>query len=127
MCGEVQKHLTLNYIPQNKKVSLKSQLNNVWEQTGQKPDKLEELEPDIPHAGKDLWSFFWEVKTGEELSWADIYSYCTFHGFILEPFEAGMLIAMNGTYNSYVKDVDIKKPREDMEKKNRKNRSKNGR
>jgi hypothetical protein len=105
----VRKHLTLTYVPSSKKVSLKSQLEKVWEQTGVLPKRLEELLADIPSAGRDLWTFFWEIKTAEELTWTEVLSYSTYTGVEFELWEVQLFFAMNAEYNKYVHSVEMPK------------------
>jgi hypothetical protein len=106
--AEVDKYLRLNYIPNDTKVSKRSVLNQVWEQTGQKPEELENLEPTIPSAGRDIWFIFWEIKTGEEISWADIDAYCRFNDIELDMYTISVILAMNSTYNSYISKVEFR-------------------
>lgn len=108
----MRKHLTLNYVSGKKKVSLKAQLEKVWEQTGVLPSRLEELLPDIPQAGSSLWGMFWDIKTGEEISWIDVISYMQYIGIELEYWEIQTIFAMNGAYNKYIQDVEMPKKEE---------------
>lgn len=103
------KHLTLNYIPSHKNISLLRELEQVWKQTDIKPEKLEELEPEIPYAGRDLWKIFWELKNKEVITWSDIRDYCYFMGMSLGAEEAKIIIGMDSAYNKYVSDTEKKK------------------
>lgn len=100
-------HLTLTFIPSKKKTSLLKELEQVWEQTGVKPAKLEELQADIPQSGKDLWDFFWEVKQQETLSWQEIMAFCGYYGLDLSPPEIQIIFAMNSAYNKYINNVEL--------------------
>jgi hypothetical protein len=103
----VKKHLTLNYISSKKKVSLRSQLEKVWDQIGQIPPKLEELSPDVPAAGVDLWNFFWDLKTGETITWNEILSYSQYIGIEFELWQISVFFAMNAEHNKYIQEVEF--------------------
>ena len=92
----------------------------MWEQTGSKPDALINLSPDIPEAGFDLWNIFWDLKTGENITWSEVESYSKFYGISFDSWEISTLMTMNAEYNKFVQDEEVNKPRKEAEKNQKK-------
>jgi hypothetical protein len=102
----VRKHLELTYIPNNGKSSKVAHLKQVWKVDGEKPEELVALEPDIPPAGQDIWEIFWELKTGEHITWSECLAYSYLYNIRLQPDVIQILIAMNATYNKFIYDKE---------------------
>lgn len=118
----MRKHLTLNYVSGKKKASLRVQLEKVWEQTGIMPKRLEELLPDIPAEGTDIWMTFWDIKTGEDLTWTEVVSYMQYMGIELDYWKVQTLFSMNLVYNKYIQEVEMPKKEEGKKPQQKKGR-----
>ena len=98
--------------PNDKGVTNRKHLDQVWEQTGVKPDTYKET--DVPPAGQDLWVVFWELRHSIEgrIGWPDIYYYCLYNQIQLSLGEISIIQAMNSAANKWI----AKKHRERLEK-----------
>lgn len=99
--------------PGDKGVTNRKHLNQIWEQTGSKPEKYKDI--NIPPAGEDLWMYFWDLRNTveEKISWTDIYHYCLLHQMKFAAEELKIIQSMNSAANKWIH----KKHRETLNKK----------
>ena len=87
--------------PDNKGVTNRSHLNQIWDQTGSKPEQYKD--PSIPIAGEDLLYIFWELRTfcGDAITWSDIYHYGLLHQIRFKNYELKILQRLNSEFNKW--------------------------
>ena len=84
--------------PNEKGVTNRQHLDQVWKQTGVKPENYKEI--DIPHCAYDLYSIFWELRNfcSESITWSDIYAYCQLREIRLTGEDLAIIKKLNLEY-----------------------------
>ena len=102
--------------PDEKGVTNRKHLDQIWSQTGSKPDTYKDV--DIPPAGEDLWIAFWELRNSveEKIGWTDIYHYCLLNQVYFASWEINLMQVLNVEANKFVH----KKHRDAIERDKRK-------
>jgi len=90
-----------------KMVSKRDRLNQVWEHTNKKPPELKDIE--IPEAGIDLFASFWELRKGESISWKDLYYYEKYTGISFNYSDVRIILKMDSAYNIWVQKKEKQK------------------
>lgn len=87
--------------PNDKGVTNRSHLNQIWDQTGVKPEQYRE--PGVPIAGEDLLEIFWDLRTfcGDGITWADVYYYSLLKQIRFENYEIRILQRLSSEFNKW--------------------------
>ena len=108
--------------PNEKGVTNRKHLNQVWEQTGVKPQLYKDI--NVPEAGEDLWIVFWELRNSveEKISWSDIYHYCLLNKVFFNSIDLNVIQSMNAAANKWIykkhkERMDSNKPKKLIKKK----------
>lgn len=88
----------------DKGVTNRKRLQQVWETTGEKPPELVDIE--IPVAGMDLFSSFWEIRGSKSIDWERLYYYGKYTGLYFTFEEIRILFAMNNVADKWIADKE---------------------
>lgn len=107
----------LDYKDPESGISQRKKLEQVWDQTGVKPDQLK-IEP-LPSEVQYLYEIFYDLYNSEGITWNEIYHYQRVKGIELDNFELLLIRSTNNACASWMRDK--------MRPKKNKGQSKNSR
>ena len=75
---------------------------SVYRQTGKRHADLDSVE--VPEGCQYIFEMFWQVLSGEKITYSDLISFGQARGSSLEPFEVEAVMAMDKEYQAFVAD-----------------------
>jgi hypothetical protein len=88
--------------------TLKANLESIWEQTGVKPEELQDI--DFPEGAAHIWESFLDLHTSRgmgvngpnPLTFSDILAWSTLTGLEITPFELNCITALDSLWLSTI-------------------------